>query len=559
MHIGTLRVLRGLLVQYPALSLQLCKVLSQRLAETDQGISKERAAFQLAMEEFVAGQPAELQDFLLRTSVLKSLDPEAIQSVLAVPDVRQRLAALASNNPLIPAATGEGHEYLDYFRDFLYAKLEQKAGRMERDKLHLRFAGYFSSHAQWTDSIYHYIRAETWEEAIEQLETHGDALFETEPPRDILRWLNSVPLRFARKHGQLTRLRAEAHVRLGNLDAASGLLVTPLLPDSQGRLAIVAPISRVISESLGFKPLSNGSASLVLSAYVGFSQAAFMFLTGSTVALIGWNLLPEHTRHEFGWGMWTLAALPAGVFLLTFLFIAIHLLFPRRGHERSVVSPKTLENQIEILGPLIRGECLSIAILTLVIIGWLGKPLHGISEAWIALGGLVVLSVTGVIDKKTFRNNVDWGYVVFVGVISALAVIVPYLHVDGWLMRLVRPMLSNFSFNPLSFLIAIMLLVYLARFLLSKSMTVILFTLALTSWAVDLGIHPGILLLTILMAIESWFLPYQTDSYQIAYYSTDEKGFSHAQARKVMVAKFIASLLAVAISVPYWRMLGLIR
>lgn len=257
--------------------------------------------------------------------------------------------------------------------------------------------------------------------------------------------------------------------------------------------------------------------------------------------------------------MWTLAALPAGVFLLTFLFIAIHLLFPRRGHERSVVSPKTLENQIEILGPLIRGECLSIAILTLVIIGWLGKPLHGISEAWIALGGLVVLSVTGVIDKKTFRNNVDWGYVVFVGVISALAVIVPYLHVDGWLMRLVRPMLSNFSFNPLSFLIAIMLLVYLARFLLSKSMTVILFTLALTSWAVDLGIHPGILLLTILMAIESWFLPYQTDSYQIAYYSTDEKGFSHAQARKVMVAKFIASLLAVAISVPYWRMLGLIR
>ena len=73
-----------------------------------------------------------------------------------------------------------------------------------------------------------------------------------------------------------------------------------------------------------------------------------------------------------------------------------------------------------------------------------------------------------------------------------------------------------------------------------------------------MGIHPGVLLLAILMAIESWFLPYQTDSYQIVYYSTEEKAFSHAQARKLMVAKFFASLLALTLSVPYWKILGLI-
>ena len=780
-----------LLAQHPSLSLHFCKILSQRLAETNQDISKGRGAFQLALEEFFSRQPAAIQDFLLCTSILKTLDPGAIQSVLSQSDTEQLLASLSSKHPVFLRATkGGGYEYLDYFRDYLYGKLEQRGGRRERDELHLRFASYFSGHAQWAAAVHHYIQAEAWKEAIEHLEAQGNMLSESERPKDILQWLDALPLQLARTHGLLTRLRAEAHVRLGDLDAAirsyreflvakqvsaaetletaryyqelaelhrkkgevgealgclrlgltileqgrvntnvvqaihsiealqqmrglheaalqwadrafsvahklaakptpkflpynrkwlgwflalaigggiwampppipldergirflatlaagvilwlfnvvddyivaimlllvwllfglappemavagfsksswffvlgvlgigaavtksgllyrvalqvlrqippnykvysfvlaaSGLLVTPLLPDSQGRLAIVAPISRVISESLGLKALSNGSAGLVLSAYIGFSQAAFVFLTGSTVALIGWNLLPEPARQEFGWGRWTLAALPAGIFLLAFLFLAIHLLFPQQEEERSVISPRTLESQLEILGPLTRSEWLSVAILALAVTGWLGKSLHGIGEAWVALGALMVFSLTEVMDKKAFRENIDWGYLLFVGVISSLVVIIPYLQVDRWLMQLVHPMLSPFSFNPLSFLIAVILLVDLARLLLSKSTTVILFILGLTSWAMDLGIHPGILLLTILMGIEAWFLPYQTDSYQIAYYSTDEKGFSHAQARKLMVAKFIASLLALAISVPYWKMLGFIR
>jgi hypothetical protein len=73
-----------------------------------------------------------------------------------------------------------------------------------------------------------------------------------------------------------------------------------------------------------------------------------------------------------------------------------------------------------------------------------------------------------------------------------------------------------------------------------------------------LGIHPGVLLLTILIAIDSWFVPYQDGPYQIAYYTTDGKAFTHGQARKLMVAKFFASFLAVALSVPYWSALGFI-
>jgi hypothetical protein len=77
--------------------------------------------------------------------------------------------------------------------------------------------------------------------------------------------------------------------------------------------------------------------------------------------------------------------------------------------------------------------------------------------------------------------------------------------------------------------------------------------------AENVGVHPGALLLTVVMASESFFLSYQDGPYQIAYSSTGGRAFSHAQARKLLLAKSFATLAGLALSIPFWRMLGLIR
>ena len=74
-----------------------------------------------------------------------------------------------------------------------------------------------------------------------------------------------------------------------------------------------------------------------------------------------------------------------------------------------------------------------------------------------------------------------------------------------------------------------------------------------------LGLPPGALFLTVLMASESFFLSYQDGPYQIAYSSTSGQAFSHAQARKLLLAKSFATLAGLVLSIPFWRMLGLIR
>ncbi len=776
-----------LLAKYPSLSLYFCKVLSQRLVEIHQDVLRGRGAFNSVLEEFFVAQSAHLQDFLVRTSILKTLDPAAIESVLSISGPGQLLASLSLSQPgFLRVAKSGNYEYLNYLRDFLSSRLERSIGRKERDELHLRFGFYFSTHAKLGSALHHYIKSEAWEEALELIRVHGDHLLENESPEEILGWLGALPHDLARTQGDLARLRADAYVRLGDLDAAirtyreflarkqgsidtaryyqelaelhhkkgeigealgclrlgasmveegrgdtdaveairsiealqqnrgsqdgalrwggralslsrklaaqarttalpgnrkwlglllalavgwglwqmppptpldergmhflaslaaavilwiigvfdeyvvalllllawlvfgivppkmalagfsetswffvlgvlgigaavnksgllyrvalqvlhripadyrmytfilatSGLLVSPILPDERARVAIMAPLSQTISESMGFKPRSAGSAGLALSAYIGFGQMGFVFLTGATLCLIGWNLLPEPGKSEFGWGTWTLAAFPAGIFTLLLLFLAVHFLFPLKAQDRAALSPKTLETQLEILGPLSKGEWLSLAVLVLALIGWLSKPLHGIGEAWVALGAFLVFLVTGVLDKSSLKNNIDWGVLLFLGVLFSLAIITSQLKVDRWLMGFLGPVLSAFSFHPVAFLTAVSLLIYCLRLFLNKTPTVILLTFSLASWAQDIGIHPGVLLISMLMAIDSWFLPYQTLSYQIAYYSTDEKAFSHAQARKLMAAKFLVSLLAIAMSVPYWRMLGFIK
>jgi anion transporter len=338
----------------------------------------------------------------------------------------------------------------------------------------------------------------------------------------------------------------------------SGVLATPLLPTGKARTVIALPVSQSISQASGFENRSNGSAALTLSALVGFSQMSFMFLTGGEFCLIGWNLLPASSKSEFGWVSWFVAVLPAGIFTLLFVFAAIYLFLPLKAQDRREIYKKTIEPHLKTVGPLTTAERIALGTLAFTLTGWLTMPLHGINETWIAVAALLVFQMTNILDKNSFKNSLDWGLILFFGIVNSIAAISSHLRVDRWFIDIVGPVLTSVSFGPLVFLAAVIALVCCARLFLRKSAVVTFFTLTLVPLAQDLAIHPGVLLLTILMASECFFLSYQDGPYQIAYSSTKGLAFSHDQARKILLARCIATFAAVAISIPYWRMLGLI-
>jgi divalent anion:Na+ symporter, DASS family len=84
-----------------------------------------------------------------------------------------------------------------------------------------------------------------------------------------------------------------------------GFLMTPALPTNKARASLIAPVSRAISDAIGFTPRSNGYAGLGLCSYIGTSQFSFVFLTGASHCLFGWSLLPDSAKSSFGWFTWT--------------------------------------------------------------------------------------------------------------------------------------------------------------------------------------------------------------------------------------------------------------
>ena len=147
--------------------------------------------------------------------------------------------------------------------------------------------------------------------------------------------------------------------------------------------------------------------------------------------------------------------------MLLFLFLANLVLFPLKGTHQSSSIESTLDRQPKDLGRLSSGEWISLAVLGLAIAGWLGKPFHGIGEAWVALAALLVFLVTRVLDKNGLKNDIDWGFLLFFGVMSSVGAIMVHLKMDQWLMGILDPVISTVSFDPTAFLLTVLLLVYL--------------------------------------------------------------------------------------------------
>jgi anion transporter len=341
----------------------------------------------------------------------------------------------------------------------------------------------------------------------------------------------------------------------------SGILLTPLIPTAKGRVTLMTPMVNAITCAVGFKARSSHSAALNLTAYLGIGQMSFLFLTGDTAILGAWSLLPQIARSEFGWMTWVLAAFPLGVVICIISLVTLHLMFsPNAEDARSpVVSLTSVQNSLTDMGSLKRDEWFSIGILAIALGGWVSNSMHGIGETWIATGAFLIALVTGALDKETLQKNIDWSFVLFFGVICSMGVIADKLKIDIWLGTLTEPFLSLLVQSPSVFLMATVLIATVVRVFLRKTASYIFLTLALISWAPVVGVHPGILLLTIVFAAEGWFFQYQDGGYQLFYCTTGGEAFSHRQARRLMIVKFAATFVALLISVPYWRYLGLVR
>lgn len=335
--------------------------------------------------------------------------------------------------------------------------------------------------------------------------------------------------------------------------AVSGLLFTPLLPSSSAKVALAAPISRSIAEAMRFPDQSDGSAGLTLTAMIYFGYLAPFFMTGSYANMMAIGLIPGYT---VSWLAWIRYALPA---LLFFSVVILGALIYRFRPENSVpISSEVLEKQLLILGSMSRAEKITLLVTFGSIIMMSLQFWHHIDNAWIMLMGFVILIIGKVLDQNTIKNDIDWMFLLFIGIAFSLANVASDLGVVTWITALFESIMQPFLVSPYLFLPAMITIIFGITIVIRDNPALILLTLSLTPLASQTGIHPWVLVFVILLTTDPFFFPYQSSTYLMTYYSTGEKAFNHRQGRYVALCYGVIVLLTVVFCIPYWKFIGLI-
>ena len=336
----------------------------------------------------------------------------------------------------------------------------------------------------------------------------------------------------------------------------AGVMSTLIVPSVQGRVTLAGPIVSNLTETLGYPARSRGSAGLALAAYLGFSLATTIFLTGTATCLIAWGLLPEATRTEMTWARWFVAVLPLEV--LTFAATWGWIVWRYRPTELRPVRLRILDAQLAAFGPLSGDERVTLTLATALVLGWMTEPLHGINAAWLALGAFCILVSRGVLDRAALRNGIDWSFLLFLGMIFSLSDLTVRVGAGAWFSQLLSGSIGGVTRTPVVMILVAIALTLAVRFLMPWQTAVSLLVVTLTPFAQDAGFSPWIIALIALKAGNVFFLPYQSPYYLTLYYGSEERAFSHEQARPFAWAYAAIVVLGFVLCLPYWRMLGLL-
>ena len=181
--------------------------------------------FDYLAQDVLARQPADIQRFLLATSVLRQMDQAVCDHLLDIGNSADILHQLHDGG-LFVVSMGDGiYRYHRLFHDFLRAHLQQNPVR--RQALHRQAASYFRRTGHPEETIYHLLEAGDYDGAAELVEEIGSNLVEMGRFDSLTAWIEQLPNGIRATHpaldlllGDTLRLKAQFDEALAHYQAA---------------------------------------------------------------------------------------------------------------------------------------------------------------------------------------------------------------------------------------------------------------------------------------------------------------------------------------------------
>ena len=144
------------------------------------------------LEEVLQRQPADVQDFLLRTSVLDRLCPALCDAVMQAEGASDFLRTLDHSNLFVVPLDDDRRWYR--YHHLFGAMLRQRL--LEREAvtpLHLRASAWFESQGMVSQALHHAVAAGDTPRAMAVVQGQGMPLYFLEDAEPVLQWLQNQP------------------------------------------------------------------------------------------------------------------------------------------------------------------------------------------------------------------------------------------------------------------------------------------------------------------------------------------------------------------------------
>lgn len=338
----------------------------------------------------------------------------------------------------------------------------------------------------------------------------------------------------------------------------AGTVIGPFIPSTSAKVSVAGVMSTEIGKQLGFKSRSKGMSGITAAMYTGFTLNAPIFLSSSFFAYFLIGLLPAEEQAEFTFNRWFISMLPWGIFILVMSFLAINIMFAPK--EKTCVSKEEIEKKIKEKGPMNKNEKITLGMLVLCGFLLVMERRIGISSTVTFIFVMAVLIALKVISTKDYNTGIAWSLFTFAGVVVNLGTVLSTVGVDTWISDTFGIYMASLTGNPYLFVLVVSIAVILVRFLIvSYFTTFTLFVVILSPFCIDAGISPWIVAICTYVCCQPFFAKYQNVNYLTAFTAAGgDEVIDHNHMALYSLVFHVIAIIGLIISVPYWKMLGII-
>lgn len=342
--------------------------------------------------------------------------------------------------------------------------------------------------------------------------------------------------------------------------AVIGIVLSVLTPSITVRVVIVTPIALYCVNICNLPAGSKGRSLILLTAWSMAVIPGTGWMTGSLAGPIlngFFSAVPGLGPISFNdWAR--VSFLPVAIISILTLTGGYWVLKPS---ETLNLSKEVFQAEYEKLGAMSKPEIFTSVILVASFLMFVTNSLHHIPDVATCLFALFLLTAAGVINAREVSTGIGWDLVIFIGTATGFSALFAQAGISQWISSILVRALAPIAGSPWLFVYAILLIMFVWRFVDIATFipTMAIISAVLPQIGSAYGINPLVWVPLITIAMNAFFLSYQNMFALVAETNLAGKGWTARHLSSYGSVYFIASMVAMLVTIPYWISIGMFK